>query len=61
MAISQQDFFPLSTYNTLPNIRDVFDVPKTNSDDLNFLKGLLDKYDLSSKVCIKLGSYPLQA
>jgi hypothetical protein len=51
---SRMQFLPSSVYNTLPNIRDVADVPLTHAEDLSHLQGLLDKHDLSAKVCIKL-------
>lgn len=54
MALLKDDFLPSSSYNSLPNIRDVANVPETHSEGLNHLQSLLDKYDLSAKVCIKL-------
>ncbi len=54
MALFKDDFLPSSVYNTLPNIREVSDVHQTHSADLSHLQSLLDKYDLSAKVCIKL-------
>jgi hypothetical protein len=54
MALLKDDIIPCEAYNVLPNIRDVADVPETHSDDLEHLQSLLDKHDLSAKVCIKL-------
>lgn len=50
----KDDFLPLSTYNGLPNIRDVAHVPESHSEDLAHLQSLLDNHDLSAKVSIKL-------
>ena len=54
MALLRNEILPANIYNTLPNIRDVMDVPEANSADIAGLKLLLTKCNLSDKVCIKL-------
>ncbi|EEQ35352.1 conserved hypothetical protein [Microsporum canis CBS 113480] len=54
MAVLKNDILPAVIYNTLPNIRNVFDVPYANSVDIADLKNLLNKYNLSDRVRIKL-------
>lgn len=50
----KNDILPAAIYNTLPNIRDVFNVPEANLADIADLKHLLKKHNLSDRVRIKL-------
>jgi len=54
MATLKEDILPAEIYNTLPNIRAVFDVPEANASDVADLKDLLAKHELSDRVRIKL-------
>jgi hypothetical protein len=54
MALLKNEILSADIYNTLPNIRDVMDVPEANSADIADLKQLLTKHNLSDKVRIKL-------
>lgn len=54
MAALKNGILPAAVYNSLPHIRDRYDVPKDNSPDIEDLKRLLSKHGLSSRVRIKL-------
>jgi len=54
MAVFKNDILPASVYNSLPNIRDVFNVHEVNAADIADLKNLLMKHDLPDSVRIKL-------
>jgi hypothetical protein len=43
-----------TTYNNLPHIHDVSDVPKNHSRDLEDLRALLVKHNVPSGVCVRL-------
>ncbi|KKP00540.1 hypothetical protein THAR02_07344 [Trichoderma harzianum] len=43
-----------SLYNGIPFIHDMGDAAQIYADDLNYLKGLLDKHGMPPSVCIKL-------
>ena len=48
------NFVSPSTYNGLPHILDVADVPKVNAEDLDELRKILSRHDVPTGVCIRL-------
>jgi hypothetical protein len=54
MSLLNNNFVSSTTYNSLPHIRDVTDVPKVNYDDLDDLRALLTKHNVPASVCVRL-------
>jgi hypothetical protein len=54
MDILKDTFIPFSTYNTLPHISEVNQVPEVCSTDLEDLRGLLAKHKVPRGVSIRL-------
>lgn len=54
MASLIETFVPFSTYNSLPHIKDVANVPNDNSEDLEDLRKLLAKHNVPKDVSIRL-------
>jgi len=54
MALVKNNFLPAATYNRLPFIHDMEHAAETYKEDLNYLKGLLNKHSIPRGICIKL-------
>ncbi|CAG7555254.1 unnamed protein product [Fusarium equiseti] len=54
MGVVNNTYPPASLYNRIPFIHDMEHVAKIHADDLNYLRGLLDKHSMPTSVCIKL-------
>jgi len=54
MGVLKTTFPSVSMYNQLPFIHDMANAAKTYAEDLDYLKGLLDKHNVPPSVCIKL-------
>ena len=54
MSSLQNNFISSSSYNSLPNIYDVADVPTIHRKDLDDLRQVLQKHNVPPTVCIRL-------
>ena len=54
MSLLKDKFMQSKTYNGLPFIHEVADIPKVHRKDLDDLRGLLQKHNVPEVVCVRL-------